>query len=149
MKNLLLLSAGLVALAATLLTQPVSVMAEEGNVAPTVSIGTGRAVFGVEGTMPIAKDFSARANAKFPQGNTILGLAVTYDKTYGNFTPYVGLGVDSYMNSRGRNISSFVGLGVVGLDYKLNKNLMLKTGVSIPLTETAVTTATFGIGYIY
>ncbi len=150
MKKLLFIPAIFVALVVTAITQsPQSALAGGiGNnyIAPSVSFGGGSSVFGIDGKIGVADNFSLRPFVTFPSGGTEYGTSVTYDWDLHQaslpITPFVGVGIDFQSSNSNTQTKGFA---QVGADYNVSDSVALLGAVAIPFNG-GNTSVTLGAG---
>ena len=135
---------------ATLTVDSVQAQTKPSQIAPSLSFGGGKSVFGVDSRFPITQNLSLRPNVRFPTGGVVVGTSVTYDfDNYGDYRlePYVGAGLNLYTGDNNNSGANVAGYLTGGVDYLLNDQFVLKGGLTIPFKSEYSTDITLGVGY--
>jgi hypothetical protein len=145
-----LITVALLSLATLGFVRPVQAQPRPRQIAPSVSVGGGRSVFGVDSRFPVTQNLSIRPNIRFPSGGVVLGTSATYDfDAYGDsrLEPYVGAGFNLYTGDNSNNGANLSGYAIGGVDYSLNNQLTLKGSLIIPFKSEYSTDVILGVGY--
>ncbi len=135
---------------ATLTVDSVQAQTKPSQIAPSLSFGGGKSVFGVDSRFPLSQNLSLRPNVRFPTGGVVIGTSVTYDfDNYGDYRlePYVGAGLNLYTGDNNNSGANVAGYLTGGVDYLLNDQFVLKGGLTIPFKSEYSTDITLGVGY--
>jgi hypothetical protein len=135
---------------ATLTVDSVQAQTKPSQIAPSLSFGGGKSVFGVDSRFPLSQNLSLRPNVRFPTGGVVVGTSVTYDfDNYGDYRlePYVGAGLNLYTGDNNNSGANVAGYLTGGVDYLLNDQFVLKGGLTIPFKSEYSTDITLGVGY--
>jgi opacity protein-like surface antigen len=131
--------------------QPASAQMKPSQIAPSLSFGGNRTVFGVDSRFPVAPNISIRPTIRFPSGGVTIGTSATYDfDLYGSDTrlePYVGAGFNAYTGDNNNSGANITGYAIGGADYSLNDRLALKGSAIIPFKTEYPIDITLGVGY--
>lgn len=63
--------------------RPTLAQPKPNQIAPSISFGSGRSVFGLDSRFPLTSHLSLRPSVRFPSGGAVIGTSVSYD-----FDPY-------------------------------------------------------------
>jgi hypothetical protein len=131
--------------------QPASAQMKPSQIAPSLSFGGNRTVFGVDSRFPVAPNISIRPTIRFPSGGVTIGTSATYDfDLYGSDTrlePYVGAGFNAYTGDNNNSGANITGYAIGGADYSLTDRLALKGSAIIPFKTEYPIDITLGVGY--
>ncbi len=150
MKKLLFIPAMLFAVVMAAITQsPQAALAGGiGNnyIAPSVTLGGGSSVFGIDSKIGVADNFALRPFVKFPSGGTGYGASLTYDwdlrQSPASITPFLGLGFEF---QTANNVTASNGFAQIGADFDVSDNVALLGSVAIPFNN-RTTTVSLGAG---
>jgi hypothetical protein len=131
--------------------QPAQAQTKPNQIAPSVSFGGSKTVFGVDSRFPVAPNISIRPTIRFPNGGVVFGTSATYDfDNYGmdsRLEPYVGAGFNVYTGDNNNNGANVTGYAIGGADYSLSDQFTLKGSVAFPFKSEYSTDITLGVGY--
>jgi hypothetical protein len=118
------------------------------TIGPSVILGNGDSVFGINGKFGVADNVSIRPYVNFPSGGTNLGASVTYDwnlsRTGNSIQPFAGVGLNV---ASGGNQSTTNGFLQAGADFNVNESIALLAAVNVPLSnQNNGTSVTLGAG---
>jgi hypothetical protein len=138
--------------ASLVMSKPASAQFSRNYIGPSVELGNGQTIFGIDSKFGISDNLSLRPFVYFPNGGTNFGTALTYDLSLQNsantlqLTPFVGGTVD-FNNTNGNSTTSFGLVG--GVDLDLTDSLRLKGAIIVPLNNDRgqTTTVTVGAGF--
>lgn len=115
-------------------------------IAPSVTLGGGSSVFGIDSKIGVADNFSLRPFVKFPSGGTGYGASLTYDwdlrQSPAAITPFLGLGFEF---QTANNTTNSNGFAQIGADFNVSENIALLGSVAIPFNN-RTTSVTLGAG---
>jgi opacity protein-like surface antigen len=115
-------------------------------IAPSVTLGGGSSVFGIDSKIGVADNFALRPFVKFPSGGTGYGASLTYDwdlrQSPASITPFLGLGFEF---QTANNTTTSNGFAQVGADFNVSDNVALLGSVAIPFNN-RTTTVSLGAG---
>ncbi len=142
----------LCASAATLgMSAPAKAELGQSYIGPSISIGGGSTVFGIDSKFGVSDNLSIRPFITFPSGGTTFGGALTYDfdisrgRSRVQITPFVGGGVEvATSGSFSETQAYFTG----GADFDVTDAVALKASIEVPLSSNNSTTSvTLGAGF--
>jgi hypothetical protein len=148
--NIKLTIVALLSLTTLFAAPPASAQMKPSQIAPSLSFGGNRAVFGVDSRFPVAPNISIRPTIRFPSGGIAIGTSATYDFDPGSDTrlePYVGAGFNAYTGDNNNNGANITGYAIGGADYSLTDRLALKGSAIIPFKSEYPVDITLGVGY--
>jgi hypothetical protein len=120
------------------------------TIGPSVRLGNGNSVFGVDGKFGLADNISLRPYVAFPSGGTNFGTSLTYDfdlrRSANPITPFIGAGIDIGSSNNGGN-SVTTGFAQVGADFNVSDQFALLGSVNIPFSGNGSTNVTLGAGF--
>ncbi len=123
---------------------------------PIVTFVNGQTAVGIGGKLHITNSIAVRPSYSFANlsgsGVTVAGGSATYELDIKNspFTPFAGVGVNSYnSNNGGRPETSIAPFVQVGVDIAANDGIAVTADVKIPITSGAPlgTVVSIGGGY--
>jgi hypothetical protein len=139
--------------AALMISSPALAQTRPYQIGPSLSLGGGESVFGVDARLPITSNISIRPNVRFPGGGVAFGAAATYDFdsnwTVAGLEPYIGAGLNFYTGDNRNNGTNLVGYAIGGADYALSNEFNLTGSLNIPFTAGYSTNVSLGIAYKY
>jgi hypothetical protein len=115
-------------------------------IGPTINLGNGQSVFGVNGKFGVTDTLSVRPYVNFPSGGTNLGSSLTYDWNLPltPLTPFAGVGVNVATGGTQSNTTAFL---QAGADYNVTDSVALLGSVNVPLSnQNNGTSVTLGAG---
>jgi hypothetical protein len=126
----------------------------KGNfVGPSITIGNGQSILGVEGRIGITDHIAVRPSYSFANlagaGVTVWGGSATYDINIDNpqIVPFVGLGMNFYtVNMGGVTGTSNTGFAQAGVDISLDQKISVTGDVKVPFNSGSVLGTVFSIG---
>jgi hypothetical protein len=148
--NIKLMTVALLSLTTLAFVRPVQAQTRPRQIAPSVSVGGSRSVFGVDSRFPVTQNLSIRPSVRFPSGGVVVGTSATYDfDNYGDsrLEPYVGAGFNLYTGDNNNNGANLSGYAIGGADYSLNDQFTLKGSLIIPFKSEYSTDVILGVGY--
>ena len=120
------------------------------TIGPSLSIGGGQTVIGVDSKFGVSDNLSLRPFVYFPSGGTEFGSALTYDFNLTNtgnkiqITPFVGGAVTIGTGGGSNNtVVSFVG----GADFDVTESVQLRAALDVPLSSGYTTSVNLGAGF--
>jgi hypothetical protein len=148
--NIKLMTVTLLSLVTLGFARPAQAQPRPRQIAPSISVGGGRSIFGVDSRFPVTQNLSIRPSVRFPNGGVVLGTSATYDfDTYGDsrLEPYVGAGFNLYTGDNNNNGANLSGYAIGGADYSLTDQFTLKGSLIIPFKSEYSTDVILGVGY--
>ena len=120
------------------------------TIGPSLSIGGGTTVIGIDSKFGVSDNLSLRPFVYFPSGNTEFGSSLTYDFNLSNtgnkvqITPFLGGGVTIGTGGVNTNtVISFVG----GADFDVTDSVQLRAALDVPLSSGYSTSVQLGAGF--
>jgi hypothetical protein len=122
-------------------------------VGPSLSIGNGQSILGIEGRINIMDKIAVRPSYSFANlagaGVTVFGGSATYDLSSDNsqLTPFVGLGMNFYtVNVGGVTGTSNTGFAQAGVDINLDRGIALTGDIKVPFNASSPLGTVFSVG---
>jgi hypothetical protein len=122
----------------------------ENYIGPSLSIGGGQSVIGIDSKFGVSENLSLRPFVIFPSGGTNYGASLTYDfyvpqTSRVKITPFLGGGVSVFSGS---GVSETQGFFTAGSDFGVTENVSLKAALEIPVGSNNSNTAVIlGAGF--
>jgi hypothetical protein len=122
-------------------------------IGPSLSIGNGQSILGIEGRINIMDRIAVRPSYSFANlagaGVTVFGGSATYDLNNDNaqLTPFLGLGMNFYtVNVGGVTGTSNTGFAQAGVDINLDRGLALTGDIKVPFNANSPLGTVFSVG---
>lgn len=141
------------AVAALGMSAPVQAQVSRNTIGPSLLIGGGQTVIGVDSKFGVSDNLSLRPFIYFPSGGTTFGSGLTYDFNVSNsgskvqITPFIGGTVSINSANNGGGSSTNVGF-LGGADFDVTEAIQLKAALAVPISSNnSVTTVLLGAGF--
>ncbi len=150
MKNIVALVMLCTSVATLGISAPAKAELGRNSIGPSISIGGGSTVFGIDSKFGVSDNLSVRPFITFPSGGTSFGGALTYDfdVSRGNriqITPFIGGGVEV---ATGGGVSETQAYFTGGADFGITDSVDLKASLEVPLSSNnSSTSVTLGAGF--
>jgi hypothetical protein len=122
-------------------------------IGPSLTIGNGQSILGIEGRINIMDRIAVRPSYNFANlagaGVTVFGGSATYDLNNDNaqLTPFVGLGMNFYtVNMGGVTGTSNTGFAQAGVDINLDRGIALTGDIKVPFNASSPLGTVFSVG---
>jgi opacity protein-like surface antigen len=130
---------------------PAKAQMSDNYIGPSLSIGGGNTVLGIDAKFGVSENLSLRPFVSFPSGGTNFGTSLTYDFTLPQtsrvkITPFLGGGLEVLSGGSNNNTQAFF---TGGADFGVTENVSLKAALEVPIGNTngATTSVILGAGF--
>ncbi len=151
-KNIVALVMLCTSVAALGMSAPAKAEMGKNTIGPSLSIGGGSTVLGIDSKFGVSENLSLRPFITFPSGGTTFGTSLTYDFDIARnsnsriqITPFVGGGVEVASGGGSNNTQAFF---TGGADFGVTDTVELKAALEVPLSSNnSSTSVTLGAGF--
>ncbi len=120
------------------------------TIGPSLNIGGGQTVFGIDSKFGVSDNLSLRPFVEFPSGGTVFGSSLTYDFNVSRgekvqITPFLGGGIAVATGGGSNNTEAYF---TGGADFGVTDNIELRAALEVPISSNnSVTSVKLGAGF--
>ncbi len=120
------------------------------TIGPSLNIGGGQTVFGIDSKFGVSDNLSLRPFVEFPSGGTVFGSSLTYDFNVSRsekvqITPFIGGGVAVATGGGSSNTEAYF---TGGADFGVTDAIELRAALEVPISSNnSSTSVKLGAGF--